>query len=1492
MKQKSKISLISSLASQMDEALFLMDLEGRYIYANEALGRLLNIPVEKMIGKSNADLYPESTDLDFRNDIRIIRETGKSLVKYAACPSNIETYIRYQLFPIKNNEGVIEAVGGFGEARQKYDQIRQELENILAFQTALIRLGKRLIAVNSMTQMAEQILGILSQVFRFNAYFLEGYDAETQQEIPIYFVDEIDGARTQVPPPVQIFPVEERSPLRKCLDGEPVLINRPPGSAECSPFPFGDKSRPSSSIMYVPMRSKTGVVGLLSLQSYIPYAYNEDDLQRLQIVANYCAPHLETMRLRETLRDDEAKYRALVEESRTPITYLIEKQITFSNKATLSAFGVDSIKKLREGGWQSLLTPESFSLLEQILQQMGHSDQKTPMQCEVEVITKKGDNKCFLLEITPLTIKGQNVTQIIGHDITRQKRDAEALLHLTKRLKKASTRQALLGEIERSITAQTDAEEILKSICRALTQILGYTFCWIGMINRESFLEPVAFDGEGREYLTIFLESKEKDPIYQIITNALKTGNSQVIQSLEKEIAGEQKYQHLLKLGFRSFASIPLIQEQTIKGAINVFCDRDDVFEEDEIRELEILAQQATLAIIREREVKEISNAAREWAQTFDSMKDMVIIIDKNNVIQRANLAFARMYNLNMANILGVKCQDVLSNKYSEVINSFGNVMGNGDVRQVEVEDESIGKTILMNIYLLKNTLNETDGCLVVGQDITEVKRAEASRETYLRHMAFLNKITEMASRLLPPENYANDIYHALDEEFDFDGMYLSIYDNTGRVAHNLIEVERTSDEGKKTFGHTDWYPDADPFVGGCLRELKAEIFLREADSTGGFSNFTRFGMGDFKPRSIIIVPLQVEDQCVGILSLYSGTTNKFTSNDLVYLLRVGRQIALGLQASISNEEKKRDAKHVSQLLSVSMALAALKSINELCQTVHQLANKMLPCDAFSFIRYDDSVQKITPIYKTDTINGKYQVMNIPETPSLIPVKGTLCEEILRNSKGQMLLTPRDGQDTFSDKIPFRTPGNRPDSLLFVPLITGGKIIGFLSVEKYSPQAYTSDDLALFSGIANQVALTLQMIDLLETLEQRVLERTRELEIQGAELAKANRMKDEFLANMSHELRTPLNGILGLSEILEDQVYGSLSDKQLEYVTAIRESGRHLLELINDILDLTKISAGMLDFKLDTVDVQKICESSLRMVKERSAKNRITLEFERQENITVIKVDEKRMKQVLVNLLTNAVKFTPPEGKVGLKTMREGNVFKFAIWDTGIGIPPEKQSIIFDPFVQIDSSLARRHEGAGLGLSLCKKLVEMHNGTISVQSEIDKGSVFTIQIPIGFTEEELREYPRGLYEYEEVRIKTKTPKEAKDDLKRQTTKMGLILAVEDNRTNMQIIYDFLTQAGYEVTPTMDGEEAWNKLQTSKPDLMLLDIQIPKIDGLTLLKKIRADERLSKLPVIAVTALAMEADREQCLKAGANEYLSKPIQMKTLLATINRMLLTR
>ena len=291
-------------------------------------------------------------------------------------------------------------------------------------------------------------------------------------------------------------------------------------------------------------------------------------------------------------------------------------------------------------------------------------------------------------------------------------------------------------------------------------------------------------------------------------------------------------------------------------------------------------------------------------------------------------------------------------------------------------------------------------------------------------------------------------------------------------------------------------------------------------------------------------------------------------------------------------------------------------------------------------------------------------------------------------------------------------------SIAVAPMLWEGRGVGAIQVSRSPPAPFTDKELSLLATFADQAVIAIQNSRLFNEIQSK----SRELEL-------ANKHKSEFLANMSHELRTPLNAIIGFSEVLSEKMFGEVNDKQLEYLLDIHTSGHHLLSLINDILDLSKIEAGRMELDLASVNLPMLLDNCTTLVRERASRQGLVLALDVEEGVGNWVVDVRKLKQVVINLLSNAVKFTPAGGRVTLRARRLDHAVEIAVVDTGVGIDPDQQALVFEEFRQASGDYLRKSEGTGLGLSLAKRFVELHGGSIRVESEPSRGSTFAVILP-------------------------------------------------------------------------------------------------------------------------------------------------------------------
>ena len=401
---------------------------------------------------------------------------------------------------------------------------------------------------------------------------------------------------------------------------------------------------------------------------------------------------------------------------------------------------------------------------------------------------------------------------------------------------------------------------------------------------------------------------------------------------------------------------------------------------------------------------------------------------------------------------------------------------------------------------------------------------------------------------------------------------------------------------------------------------------------------------------------------------------------------------------------------------------------------------------------------------------------------------------------------------------------------------------------------------------------------------EELLGKNEEIARQNLMLEQASSMKSEFLANMSHELRTPLNAIIGFSELLKDGVTGKLTEEQQEQAALIFTSGQHLLSLINDILDLSKVEAGKLALEPAEFSLPSLLGNSLTMLREKAGKHRIRLSLAIEPGLETIAADERKLKQVLYNLLSNAVKFTNDGGRVGVTAHRsrridgkgrEIEVVEIAVEDNGIGIAAADMPKLFQSFAQLDASLARRYEGTGLGLVMVKRLVELHGGGVEVSSEVGKGSRFSFWLPSkrGGVAPALADAGKHGSGLSPEQAPTSAPAAA------VSAESRLALVVEDNDAAAALLAAQLHEGGFSCARAVSAEAALEWLRDHhKPDVITLDILLPDASGWEVLSRVKGDTLLAGIPVVVVT---LTSDTQNGYLLGAASVLQKPVAREQL-----------
>jgi signal transduction histidine kinase len=474
--------------------------------------------------------------------------------------------------------------------------------------------------------------------------------------------------------------------------------------------------------------------------------------------------------------------------------------------------------------------------------------------------------------------------------------------------------------------------------------------------------------------------------------------------------------------------------------------------------------------------------------------------------------------------------------------------------------------------------------------------------------------------------------------------------------------------------------------------------------------------------RTTLAVPLMREQTAIGAILIRRAEVRPFSDKQIALLRTFADQAVIAIEnvrlfteVQARTAELSRSVGELTALGEVSQALSSTLHLETVLATIAARTNQLAAADGCAIYEYDAAAEEFRLLRASDDFAPGF-VDAIRQRP--IPrSEGVLGQAAMRGEPVQVAdIAGGPYQSPVRDLI--AAAGYR--ALLAMPLFREDQLLGGLIVNRKAPGEFSAEVVNVLKTLATQSALALQNARLFGEIE----EKTRELEV-------ANRHKSEFLANMSHELRTPLNAIIGFSEVLLERMFGEVNDKQEEYLGDILSSGRHLLSLINDILDLSKIEAGRMELEVTAFDLPQAIDNALILVRERAAGRGIALRVAVDERLGEFRGDERKIKQVLLNLLSNAVKFTPAGGHIEVRAEAVDGHVEVSVADTGVGIAPEDQEAVFEEFRQVGTDYAKKREGTGLGLALARRFVELHGGKIWLKSAPGEGSTFTFSLPGG-----------------------------------------------------------------------------------------------------------------------------------------------------------------
>ncbi len=962
----------------------------------------------------------------------------------------------------------------------------------------------------------------------------------------------------------------------------------------------------------------------------------------------------------------------------------------------------------------------------------------------------------------------------------------------------------------------------------------------------------------------------------------------------------------ILATGHASLESVVRAMNQGASACITKPIDMDELLEvvARTLERQRLIVENRRLYKAAQRELTERKRAEEELAQEryllralLENIPDHIYFKDTESRFLRCNPAMAQWFGIkDPSGLLGKSDRDFFTDEHAKSALADERRVMQTEEPLVNYEEketwpdgrESWVSTTKMPLY---DQGGQVIGTFGVSRDISAFKQAERELRQRAAQLVLLNEIGGQIAAELEVESVLKRAVELVQRSFGYH-----------HVAIFVVEQERGDLLMRARAGsYVDLYPHEHRLklgegIVGWVGVHGERMLANDVRAAPQYLNL----YPDFvRTASELSVPIRVGEEIVGVLDIQSPQIDDFDENDVIVMETLAGQIAIAIKNSRLYAQTQRRANELAFLNSASQMMVSSLDLDEVLQTTVRQATEVLEMEAGSLLLLEPDAGDL--VFEA-AWGGGSEGLSGQRIPVGVGIAGWVAEH-----RQSAIVRDVYQDERFYSRFDEVAEEFVTRSILCVPLIYRDRIAGVMQALNKLEGEFTAEDQRLLEALASAAAIAVENARLYNeaqrelgermraerelrkertSLAQRVAERTAELSSANAELARSARLKDEFLASMSHELRTPLNAILGLSEALQELVYGSLNERQLQSLRRIEESGRHLLELINEILDISKIEAGKLELLFASVNVESVCQASTMLIAEMAQQKRLTLSTMFDSRLTEIMADERRLKQILVNLLSNACKFTPEGGKVGLDVSADvdNQAVHFSVWDTGIGIAEEDMRRLFEPFVQLDSSLSRRYGGTGLGLALVRRLTELHGGGISVESAgiEGQGSRFTVSLPWRMA----RHDGSGDADPPQTR-----PSEIKEDRAESLLAVPLILLAEDHEDNITTVVDYLRNRGYRLSVARNGLEAIARAAEERPDLILMDIQMPQMDGLEAIRRIRSDSAsgVADVPIVALTALAMPGDRERCLAVGADVYLSKPVGLSKLVQVIDSQL---
>jgi PAS domain S-box-containing protein len=1066
----------------------------------------------------------------------------------------------------------------------------------------------------------------------------------------------------------------------------------------------------------------------------------------------------------------------------------------------------------------------------------------------VDYITKPIRLEEVIVRInTHLTIRNlqkrlEEQNEVLEQDITGHKQMEEELRkyrdHLEELVEERTTELKAANEhLEQEITERKQAEEALRESeekFRELTELLPDIVFETDIQGNYTYTNRRGFESTG--YTQKDIENGLN--IFQLI---LPEDHEKAKQNIAKIINGAKSEPHEYTIIRKDGSIFPVLTHSTLI-----------------IRNQKPEGLRGIVIDISER--KQTEEALHQLEKAIETTRLGITITDTNGKIVYVNPAEATMHGYKVDELIG---QDVAMFAPPELRKPLKLEQETDEKRFIResINIRKDGSTFPVHLIsdILKNAEGNSIATVTTCEDITErkqneeaLKKANDDLKARVNELSALNRITRTMTMTPDLQTALGAVIRQIGQLLNAHGAIIALL-NAAR--HELIVVAQYAADSDEP-GLVNFVLPHDPGISRVI-DTGQSLIIPQAQTNPLLESLHEL-MRAQQIQSVMIVPLQVRGELIGTVNLsITQADREFTPAEVKLMETIAGQIAGAIENARLFDEEHHQRQVAESLREVALVLSSsLDQKAVLAKILEQLGRVLQYDSAGVFLQEGPDLILSDGVNLAETFIGN-RIPLSHKNPTA---------RVFRNKQPLVLV------DVNTDPYwKMWQDGERIQSWIGAPLLIGEKAIGVLTVDNFEIGAYSEEDAQILQTFANQAAIAIQNAQLFDEAQHA---RKEALEAQRV-AENANRAKSEFLANMSHEIRTPMNTILGFTELLDDLI---TDPQQKSYLASIKSGGKSLLRLINDILDLSKIEAGKMDIHPESINLISICQEVTQIFHARIAEKGLDYLIEVASDIPEnLLLDEVRLRQVLFNLLGNAIKFTE-QGYVKLTaraTFTSEDIgcvdLVMTIEDSGIGIPEEHQELIFDAFRQQDGQTTRKYGGTGLGLTITKRLMEMMGGTITLTSAVGKGSIFTIifqDVPI---------------------TSTRAVSSQEEPVQQISFEPAIVLIVDDVEHNRLLIKEYFQDTDLTVIEAENGQQALRFAQQYRPHVILMDLRMPIMNGYEATRQLKATKELQGIPVIALTASVMKKEQDKIRESGFDGYLQKPVNRATLFRELVRFL---